>query len=250
MEEQAPSAPTISFTDIVMNVFASPAEAFEGIRTSPTRASTWLIPIIILIILSSVFTWLIFTNDALKAQVVDAQRVRLEEQVRSGQITQERADQAMEGIDRAGGVFIAFGIIGSVLMISITFFGAGLIFWLVGKVALKAPAGYGKYLELWGATQWIGVLGLVITLLLALSLNSVYASPSGALAVLAQFNPRDTVHRVLSSLNIFSLWQVVVAGIGLAKFSGKSMGTGIGYALGLWVIWVLISVFLLAGLGM
>ncbi len=37
MEEQVPSAPTISFGDIVMNVFASPAEAFEGIRTSPAR---------------------------------------------------------------------------------------------------------------------------------------------------------------------------------------------------------------------
>lgn len=39
MEEQVPSAPTISFGDIVMNVFASPAEAFEGIRTSPAAAS-------------------------------------------------------------------------------------------------------------------------------------------------------------------------------------------------------------------
>jgi hypothetical protein len=250
MEEQSPSAPTISFGDIVMNIFASPAEAFEGIRTSPARASVWVIPLIILLLLSSASIWMVFSNDTLRSQALEAQKERIQEQARTGQISQERADQTLEGMERGGGMMAAIGIVFASITIAIVFFVTALVLWLIGKFALKAEGGYGKYLELWGASQWIGVLGGIIALLLIVALNSVYAAPSGALAVLQNFNRLDTTHRLLSSLNIFSIWQMIVVGIGLAKYAGKPSGTGIGVALGLWVIWVLVSVFALAGLGM
>lgn len=250
MEEQAPSTPTISFSDIIINVFTSPGETFEGIRTSPTRASIWVVPLIILMLLSCCFTWLMFTNEAIKSQFMDSQRTRMEEQIQARRITQEQADQQLDMMEKSGGMMIAFGIIGAVLMITIMFFLAALVFWLIGKFGLKAEAGYGKYLELYGATQWIGILGFIVTILLAVAFSSMYASPGGALAVLSNFNPKNTTHRLLSSLNIFTIWQMVVVGIGLAKYGGKSSGTGIGVSLGLFVVWVLISVFGLAAIGM
>lgn len=250
MEEQAPSAPTISLSDIVINVFSSPADAFEGIRTSPARASVWVIPLIILLLLTSASIWTIFSDDTLRAQAMQAQIERIEEQARTGQMPQEQADKALEQMEGGGGVMAVFGIVFASLTLAVVFFVTALVFWLVGKFALKAEGGYGKYLELWGASQWIGALGGIITLLMIVAMNSVYAAPSGALAVLQEFNRHDTTHRLLSSLNIFSVWQMIVVGIGLAKFSGKPSGTGIGVALGLWVVWVLISVFALAGLGM
>lgn len=250
MEEQVPSNPTISFTDIIINVFASPGEAFEGIRTSPARASVWIIPLILILLLSSASIWLMFSNETLREQALAAQKERIEEQARNGQITQDQADQALEGMERGGGMIAAFGIVGGAITVTIVFFVTTLVFWLVGKLALKAEGGYGKYLELWGASQWIGILGGIITLLMIISMNTLYAAPSGALAVLQNFNRHDVVHRLLASLNLFSIWQMVVVGIGLAKFSGKSTGTGIGVAIGLWIVWVVISVFFLAGLGM
>jgi hypothetical protein len=250
MEEQAPSTPTISFTDIIINVFASPGEAFEGIRTSPSRGSVWIIPLVFVLLLSSVSVWIMFSNETLREQALAAQKERIEEQARSGQITQEQADQALEGMERGGGMIAAFGIVGAVITVSVVFFVTTLIFWLVGKLALKAEAGYGKYLELWGASQWIGILGGIVTLLMIIAMNTLYAAPSGALAVLQNFNRQDVVHRLLASLNLFTIWQMVVVGIGLAKFSAKPSGAGIGVAMGLWILWVLISVFLLGGLGM
>ena len=141
-------------------------------------------------------------------------------------------------------------IIGQTNPIAIMFFLAALVFWLVGKFGLKAEGGYGKYLELYGAAQWIGVLGFIVTILLAVAYGSMYASPSGALAVLANYNPKSTTHRLLSSLNIFTIWQMIIVGIGLAKYGGKSSGTGFGIGVGLLVVWILISVFGLAALGM
>jgi hypothetical protein len=250
MEEQAPAAPTISISDIIMNVFASPAEAFEGIRTSPTRASVWLMPLIVLILVTSLFSVMIFTNETLKMQFSDSQSQRLQERVNSGQMTQEQADQQLDGMERMGGMMIAFGIIGTVISMSVIFFASALVLWLVGKFALKAEGGYGKYLELYGTSGWIGILGAIITLLMMVGLGSMYASPSASLAVLSEFKPTDTTHRLLSSINIFNLWQFYVLGVGLAKYSQKSIGTGVTAAAVLWIAWTLVAVFLLGGLGM
>ena len=248
MEEQAPSAPTISLSDIIVNVFASPAEAYEGIRTSPSRASVWVVPLLLTFVLSIGYTWMMFTNESIKNQIVEQQRQRLQEQVASNQIPQERADQTIDAMEKGGGMMIAFGIVGAVIMISITLFVGALFLWLIGKLALKTEAGYGKYLELWGSSMWIGMLGLIVTALLLMAFNSMYASPSAALAVMSDYSPKNSLHRLLTSLNVFSIWQMIVVGIGLSKFSGKSIGIGIGASFALWFVWVLISVFALAGL--
>ena len=248
MEEQAPAAPTISLSDIIVNVYASPAEAFEGIRTSPTRASVWVIPLLLTFVLTIGYTWMMFTNESIKSQMIDMQRERLQEQVQAGKIPQERADQITDGMEKGSGMMMAFGIIGAVIMISITLFVGALFLWLIGKLALKADAGYGKYLELWGSSMWIGMLGLIVSALLLMAFNSMFASPSAALAVMSNYSPKNSLHRLLTSLNVFSIWQTAVVGIGLSKFSGKSMGAGIGAAFALWLVWVLISVFALASM--
>lgn len=250
MEEQAPSAPTISFGDIIMNVFASPADAYEGIRTSPTRASVWVVPLIVVIVLSCVYTWIMFSNEAIRAQFMDARREALQEQVQSGKITQDRADQGMDQMEKAGGMMIVGGIIAVAVITPIMLFVIALLLWLIGKFALKADLGYGKYLELWGSAQWIGVLGIIVTILLMIGLSSIYATPSAALAVLGSFKPHNTTHKLLASLNVFLIWQMIVAGIGMAKYAGKSSGFGMGIGLGLFVVWTLLSVFLLSTLGM
>jgi len=103
---------------------------------------------------------------------------------------------------------------------------------------------------LYGASQWIGILGFIVMILLAVAFSSMYASPSGALAVLSNYNPKDTTHKLLSAINIFTIWQIVVVGIGMAKYAGKSTGTGISVGVGLWIAWVLLSVFGMAALGM
>ena len=185
MEEQAPTAPTISLSDIIVNVFASPAEAFEGIRTSPSRASVWVIPLLLTFVLTIGYTWMMFTNVSIKSQMIDMQKERLQEQVQAGKIPQERADQITDGMEKGSGMMMAFGIVGAIIMISITVFVGALFLWLVGKLALKAQAGYGKYLELWGSSMWIGMLGLIVSALLLMAFNSMFASPSAALAVIS-----------------------------------------------------------------
>jgi hypothetical protein len=230
---------------VIMNVFSSPGDAVADLRTSESKASNWLIPLVILIAVASVSSYVIFTNETLKSQALEAQTHAIQKQVDEGKMTQEQADQARSRMDNMGGMLIAFGIIGSTVFLSVMMFGAGLCLWLVDKFLLKSTAGYAKHLELYGISSWIGVLGSVVTLLMIVGLNSMYASPSAALAVYSTFDPLNMTHKLLSALNLFSIWQVVVVGIGVGKLSEKSATTGIGLALVLWIVWVAVSNLLL-----
>ncbi len=246
MTEQLDAPKGQSLGSIMMNVFSSPGEAFEGLRESESRATLWLVPLLLLILLASVSSYVMFTNDTLKGQILESRDRAIQKQVEQGKMTQEQADQAKAQMENMGGIFVAIGIIGSVIFLSIMMFGAALALWLVGKLGLKSNAGYGKYLEMYGISSWIGILGGVITFLMIVGMNSMYASPSAALAVLSSFDPMNTTHKILSAINIFSIWQAVVLGIGIGKLSDKSATTGIGIALALWVIWAVVQVFLLS----
>jgi hypothetical protein len=101
-----------------------------------------------------------------------------------------------------------------------------------------------KHVELYGASSWIGVLGGVVTFGMIVGLGSISASPSAALAVLGSYDSLNTTHKILSALNIFTFWQTAVVGIGLSKFSGKSIVAGISVSAVLWILWTVISLAL------
>ncbi len=245
MTEQLDAPKGQGLGSIIMNVFSSPGEAFLGLRESESRATLWLIPLILLIVLASVSSTIMFTNETLKGQILESRDRAVQKQVDEGKMTQEQADQAKSQMENMGSMFIAIGIVGSVVVLSVMMFGAGLALWLVDKLALKSTAGYGKHLELYGISSWIGLFGGIVTLLMIVGLNTLYASPSAALAVYSSFDPMNTTHKILAAINIFSIWQAIVLGIGISKLSDKPSSTGIGVVTGLWVVWVLIQVFLL-----
>lgn len=241
--EQTPAPEVASLGDLMMNVFTSPAEAFDGVRTGPPRASVWVIPFLLTILLASVFAYVMFSNDTLRDQAMEPQRKAMQERVDSGQMTQEQADNASEQMS-GGSMMMIFGVIGSAIFISIAFFGAALVLWLAGKFVLKAPGGYGKYLEVYGLSGWIGILGLLVTILMVVAMNSLYATPSLGLAVVDEYDTTNKMHLIMSSINVFGIWQAVVIGIGLSKLADKPAGTGITVAMVLWVLWVACAVAL------
>jgi len=248
MEEQPlPSAPSLGTT--FMGVFTSPSEVFQSLKGTASAPLLWVIPLIVTIVLGIAITVTMFTNETLHSQIIDTQRQAMEKRVDEGKMSRETADQAINRMESGGsGLFIAIGSVSVVVMICLFFFLGALFLWLANKTLFKSTAGYGKYLELYGIASWIGALGAIISLLMMVGLGSLYAHPSGALLVMSNYDTANHLHKLLNALNIFSIWQTAVVGIGLAKFSEKSIGTGIGVAFVLWAVWVAIQVFL--GFGM
>ncbi len=245
MSEQIPLPKAQGFGSVLINVFSSPADAFADLGGSESKPTNWLFPLITLILLASVSTYTIFSNEGLKGQALEVQSRAIDKRVSEGKMTQEQADQARSGMEKMGGMFLAIGIVTSVVFLCIMMFGAPLFLWLADKALLKSPVGYAKHLEMYGISSWIGILGGIVTLFMIVGLNTMYATPSAALAVYTSYDPLNTTHKILSAINIFAVWQVIVVGIGVSKFANKPATTGIGVVLGLWVIWTIIQIFLL-----
>ncbi|MCU0453762.1 MAG: YIP1 family protein [Bacteroidetes bacterium] len=242
---QPTEAPDTSFTTVLANVFASPGEAFAGLTGGPVKHTRWVVPFLITVLLVVAVVVLMFTNDAFREQMQNAQMVQMDKAVEDGRMTRDQADMAMERMEGGGGtMFIVFGgIFGSVFVLLFYVLGA-LFLWLGAKLVLKSPESFGRHLEVYGIASWIGVVGGVITIVMMLAMSSMYATPSAALAIYDAFDPGNTTHRLMRALDIFGAWQAVVAGIGISRVAGKDSTMGIIVAVGLWLVWVGISVAL------
>jgi hypothetical protein len=242
-QESGTTAVDSSLGTTIANVFAAPSEAFQGLSTSGPKAMNWVLPMILMAVLSILFVYLIFTNETIKTQIFDMQAQQFDKAVAEGRMTQQQADQIRDQMQQTGlGMFMAFGSIPILIFISAYFFLGALFLWLSAKIVWKSPLKYGKFLEVYGIATWIGVLGTVVTMGMVLGMNSMFSTPSAGLLFADGFDPSNTMHKFASALNVFSVWQAAVTGIGLSSLTGKPTANGIVVAMVLWLIWVAIAV--------
>ncbi|HEX9613869.1 MAG TPA: hypothetical protein VGA55_00090, partial [Bacteroidota bacterium] len=194
-------------------------------------------------VLGVLFVYLMFTNETIKGQVFDMQAKGFEQAIESGRMTQQQADQIRNQMDETGlGMWMAFGSIPVLIFTALFFFVGALFLWLASKFVLKSTLKYGKYLEVYGLATWIGILGSLVYMGMVFGMNSLWSTPSLGLVFMDSYDPFNTLHKFASAVNVFSVWQAIVTGIGLSKLADKPSGIGIGVAVGLWVVWVAIGV--------
>lgn len=252
MEQQdtataATAAPT-SFGTRIMNVFSAPSELYAEVATMPVQRSSWLVPYVLSMILVLFFTFALYNNESLRHQIMDTQIEVMRQAVAEGKMSETQFESMEESMRNVGLVpFLLFGGVTQMVVITIMFFGLALVLWLVGKFALKSTGGYMKFLEATGLASMIGWVGAIITLLLMYAFDSMHANPGAALAVIGSYDVKNTMHRVLSTINVFSIWESAVIGIAFSKLSGKSIGMGMGVSFALWIVWAVLSVALKIG---
>ncbi len=220
MEEQQ-SAPAEqvkppSLTDKIAGVFASPGELYEQVRLAPPAASNWLVPTVLLIIVTIVCSYLVMNNPSLQHQIAVAQQEAFDRLVQEGRITQAQADQQAQ-YTQPGSPMMLIGVyVVSPIFTFIMLFLSALVFWLIGRFSMKSAAPYMKVVEVIGLTFYIATLGRIVSTAMMFGMDSIHASPSLAL-VLSEFDPMNKVHQALSSLNVFTIWSIAVTAIGLAR---------------------------------
>jgi Yip1 domain. len=244
MDDRSPLPSAPSLGKVLPDVFASPSEVFQSLKNTAPSPILWVMPLIATLLIVIMTSIMLFTNESLKAEMKDIQSKTFQKRVDEGKLTQEQADKAETNIESMGGMMIAIVFVGGAIFMVAFYFGGALFLWLANKTILKSAVGYGKHLEMYGIASWIGVLGGIITVLMMVGLGSSAATPSGALVLLGSFDPTNKLHMLLASLNIFSIWQTAVIGIGLSKLSDKQTGAGMGVAFALWIVWVALSILL------
>ena len=236
----SPVVPTVSsFMTRAANVFASPVELYTEISATPVQKSSWLIPYLLSVIVGAVFVFSMYSNPELRNKMAEPGRQAIQEQVAAGTMTQEQADRAEQFMNSPFFLFTGMG--GAAVMATVTTFAIPLLLWLIVKLVLKTPADYKKMLETYGISAMISILGTIVTILLMHAMNSMRAIPSPSILIMDSYDYHNLAHRFLSSLNIFTAWQVVVLGMGVSKISNRTAGVGISITMAVWVLLLIVA---------
>ncbi len=247
-EPPPPPPPTTSLAARLLNVFAIPGDVFAEVRAAPSAAVNWLVPVVLLSVVGALAAVIMFSQPAIQQQMQEAQAKALEQKVKQGKITQAQADQATEAMNKIMGpvVWKVAGAVGAVFYTVLRMLWWALVLMLLGRMLFKTPLGYGKCLEVVGLALMISALGTLVTVLLQVNFAKMFATPSLALAI-SDFDANRKSHLVLGAINVFSIWQVGVFSVGLAKLTGSP------FLRAAWVVfayWVLQESFLIiAGMG-
>ena len=218
----------------LLNVFATPGDVFQEVRSAKDSAANWLAPAVILIVVSWVASVLIFSQDSIMHQFSEIVDQGIQKQVQSGHLTEQQAEQG-RAVGEKWSIIAAK--IGAGIIPVLGGFGTpfvwGLFLWLVGAKVLKGDFPYMKAVEVVGLGNMIGVLETIVKTLLIVGLGDLYAAPSLALLVKG-FDPQNMVHALLAIVNVMTFWVLIVRAIGLARLSGASFAKAALWVFGIW----------------
>jgi hypothetical protein len=233
-QPEAPQPPTMSLGGRLLNVFATPGDVFQEVKTAKVSALNWLMPALILIVVSWVASFVIFSQPAINHQLSEITEQAIQKQVERSQMSEQQAEQARAMGEKWAGISAKIGAaLTPVIAGFVTPFFWGLIVWGVGAWVLKAKFPYMKAVEVVGLANMVSVLEVILRTLLIVGLGNLYASTSLVLVV-KEFDPQNTVHSLLALVNVMTFWLLAVRGIGLARLSGVSFAKAVAWVFGVW----------------
>ena len=218
----------------MFNVFATPGDVFQEVKDAKVSTANWLVPSLILIVVSWVSSVLIFSQPSINHQLSEITEQAIQKQVERSKMSEQQAEQARAMGEKWAGISAKIGAaLTPVIAGFVTPFFWGLIVWGVGVGLLKAKFPYMKAVEVVGLANMINVLEIILRTLLIVGLGNLYASTSLVLLV-KQFDPQNTVHSLLALVNVMTFWLLAVRGIALARRAGVSFAKAVAWVFGVW----------------
>jgi hypothetical protein len=225
----------MSLTARMFNILAAPGEVFESVRNAGVSTASWLTPAVVFLLVSWLGAVVILSQDSIQQQVRDITAMGLDAQVQKGTKTREQAESERPMAEKVvRTVTISTSIIIPLMMAFGTPFFGGLIVWLAGNKLWKADFSYMKAVEIAGLAATVNILGEIVRILLVIMQGNMMAVPSPAI-LFKDLNPQSGTYAVLSALNVFVLWHLVVRSIGLAKLSNVSFAKAAVIVFGVWI---------------
>jgi hypothetical protein len=183
-QPEVPQPPAMSLGGRLLNVFATPGDVFQEVKAAKVSTANWLVPALILIVVSWLSSLVIFSQPSINHQLSEITEQAIQKQVERSKMSEQQAEQARAMGEKWAGISAKIGAaIVPVLYGFVTPFFWGLIVWGVGVGLLKAKFPYMKAVEVVGLANMLSVLEVILRTLLVVGLGNLYASTSLVLFV-------------------------------------------------------------------
>jgi flagellar biosynthesis protein FlhB len=234
-QAQAPQTP-MSLPARLFNVLATPGEVFDYIKNAKVSAANWLVPALMVMVVSWLGAWVVFSQDSIQQQLREIIDQGVEKQIQQQHLSGEKAEQARAIGSKFGSIGTKVVAYGAPVFIALWIpFWWGLLLWLIGTKALKADFSYMKAVEVTGLSGMVGVLDAILRTLLILIMGNLFASASLALFV-KHFDTQNPVHGLLGAINIMSFWALALRSLGLARLSAVGFGRAAIWVFATWAL--------------
>jgi hypothetical protein len=236
----------LSHTDKIVGVISEPSNLFSKLVSLKVKASDWLLPLLAMIVVIIVATFVYMSNPEIKLQMQQQQEKAMQEQfqkmVESGQMTQQQAD---ERIDQSRGLMnnpmftYLFPSIGIVVMTLLWFFVFTTVAFLIAKFAFKGTGSYAQAMSAFGLPLYILVFQTIILIILGLLMGRIVSGLNPA--SLLNMDMKSFGGFLVSRFDVFSIWFYVVVGIAFAKmFKSDNIKKYAITSVGVWLVFMFI----------
>jgi hypothetical protein len=239
--QAAEPVPGLSQWQRVASIFSAPSKTFEDIKRGH---KSWWLPFILLVIFGYIFFFAVSTKIGMQ-QVVDNQ-IHLnpsQEEKLAQAPPEQRAMSAKISLYITEGVFI-----GNPALVLIVVAIGSLGLWGTINFIFGGKAKYGSIFVVW---IYAALPSIVKTLLGTIvifagaapeSFNIKNFAPTNLGAFLNPLDTNKALYSFATSLDVISIWSMVVLAIGLATVAGVKRTSGYIAVFGWWLIFVVIGV--------
>ncbi len=224
----------LSHSDKIAGVFSEPAKTFETTSKFPLRTIDWILPVILLLILSIISQFILFNNPEISYQMQQKQRETVQKMVDEGKITQEQADKQSQFM--TGSAMVIIRSVSTLIFGFIFFLIITGVYFLFCRFALKGDGNYVSALVANGLTGYIAMLQIILATVASIILGRMVQDVS--LTSLIGMDKSSLGGWLLSFIDVITIWSFAILSIGLAKmFKSRSMGKYFALVFGLWILW-------------
>ncbi len=240
VQSEASQAPGLTQGQRVAAIFSSPSKTFEDIKRGNR---SWWLPFIILAIVGYILFAAVTTKIGMQ-QVVDNQihlNPSQEEKLAQAppetrQMTQKISLYVTEGIFIANPLLVLAGVaICSLVLMATINFGFG------------GRAKFGSVFATWMYASLPGIVKVLLGVIVIFagtapeSFNIKNYAPTNIGAFLNPLETNKALYALASSLDIITIWTMILLGIGIATVAGVKRSSGYIAVFGWWAVIVLIG---------
>ena len=232
----------LNHSDKLVGVFAEPAKTFEKIANTDAKASDWLFPLILTIIVGIIANIVMMSNPTIKYSLVEKQMKQIEERfddmVKSGQMSKAQKEQQLsqtrDFMENQMGAQMIITSVAIVVLGFVFFFIVSGVFFAVAKFGLKGDLSYMHALSAYGLPQYILVIQAIVIVILAFVMDRFFEGTS--VAAIMKVDQSTLYGWFLSKVDVISIWFYAVTAVAFAKVSkAPSMGKYFAMVFGLWL---------------
>ena len=248
VQPAAAVTPGLSQWQRVANIFSAPSKTFEDIKRGNR---SWWLPFLIMALVGYILFAAVTFNTGMQKVVDNQVKMDPKAEERMAQATPEQREVSDKiALNITKGIFIGNPLL---LLLFTAILTVGL--WGTINFVFGGKASFGSIFVVW---MYAGLPSIVKTLLGTLviyagaepeSFNIKNFAPTNLGAFLNPMETNKALYSLASSIDVITIWTLVLLGIGAAIVAGVKRSSGYIAVFGWWAIFVLVGIGWAAAMG-